>query len=127
MTDHGPSDPQLCARIRTVVERRCGTDVIRIEFEPAVHSSCECCGADTTRLTRFVHDDDAAYGVYYAAFGASHPEVKAIVSVGKWGEGSTPADRAAFAPRVEDVYHLTDHIFRDDPEIRSFFARRAES
>jgi hypothetical protein len=25
-------------------------------------------------------------------------------------------------PRLHDVYHVTDHIFQEDPEIRAFFA-----
>lgn len=136
--------------------------MIRIEFEPAVRTTCDCCGGASTRLTRFVYEDDDAYGVYYASFSDKHPEVKAIVSVGEWWEGTTPADRAAFPmilwqtaddfavtlvdaaespwkdvallghvldreealthPRVKDAYHVTDHIFEQDPEIRSFFA-----
>ncbi len=141
--------------------------MIRIEFEPPVHATCECCGANTTRLTRFVYEDEAAYAVYFAALGKSHPEVKAVVSVGTWGDGSSPGDRVAFPmvlwqnadnhavtlvdradspwkdveligtvldrdvalnhPRKTDVYHLTDHIFREDPEIRAFFEEASTS
>ena len=141
--------------------------MIRIELEPAVHAICECCNVATTRLTRFVYQDDDAYGIYYAVFGEGHDEIKAIVAVGGWCDGTTPADRVAFPmilwqnanehavtlvdradspwmdvaligevldrdvalehPRLSDVFHLTDHIFAEDPEIRAFLARRAES
>jgi hypothetical protein len=147
----------------TAVHSSVVSRMIRIEFEPPHQTTCECCGAETTRLTRFVHEDHAAYAVYYAAYGREHPdEVKAVVSVGKWGEGSTPSDRIAVPltlwqndsehgvtvvdasdspwndvellgrmlnreealthPRINDIFHITDHIFAEDPEIRAFFA-----
>ena len=140
--------------------------MLTIEFEPPHRTTCDCCSAETTRLTRFVSKDDAAYAVYYASFGASHPdEVKAVVSIGKWWDGTGPADRTAFAlvlwqndaeygvtvvdaaespwrdvellgrmldrdealahARIDDVFHITDHIFAEDVEIREFFARAA--
>ena len=141
--------------------------MLTIEFEPPRRTTCDCCGAETTRLTRFVSDDDAAYAVYYASFGASHPdEVKAVVSIGMWGgDDASPADRNAFPlvlwqndteygvtvvdaaqspwrdveflgrmldrdealahPLIKDVFHVTDHIFAEDAEIREVFARAA--
>lgn len=142
----------------------CPKFVIRIEFEPATISTCECCEAVTTRLTRFVYEDDDAYAIYYVCLSDNHPnDVKVAVSVGVWWEGGTPADRTAFAlrlwqdekqfsvtvedasaspwrsvqligrmlnrsealehPRLRDVFHLTDHMFAEDPEIKAFFAR----
>lgn len=133
--------------------------MIRIELEPPNVSTCECCGNLTTRLTRFVYDDEDAYAVYYASWTDAHPnEMAAAVSVGVWWEGGTPADRTAFAlrlwqddfqfgvtvedassspwrtvellgrmldrsealthPRLKDVFHLTDHIFAEDPEVK---------
>lgn len=138
--------------------------MIEIEFEPPSVSICECCGAVTTRLTRYVTEDGGAYAVYYACLADDQPDdFKAAVSVGMWGEGSTPADRTAFAlrlwqndaqfgvtvedaadspwrsvemlgrmldrsealahPRLKDVFHITDHIVADDPEVRAFFER----
>lgn len=138
--------------------------MIRIEFDPATVSPCECCEAVTTRLTRFVSEDENAYAVYYACMSDDHPNlVKVAVSVGVWWEGGTPADRTAFAlrlwqdekqfgvtvedasaspwrsvefigrmldrsealehPRLQDVFHLTDHMFAEDPEIKAYFAR----
>jgi hypothetical protein len=74
--------------------------VIEIEFEPPQESDpCECCGGRTTSLTRFVLRDGDAYGVYYARYSDNHPErtVQIAMSLGKWWEGTTPADRTAFA------------------------------
>src|SRR5262249_42516366 len=66
---------------------------------------CPCCGGRTTRLTRFVHADSDAYAVYYAAFSDNHPErfVTALISIGKWDEGSAPKDRVAFRVRIRSA------------------------
>ena len=74
--------------------------MLTIEFEPPAESDpCQCCGGRTTRLTRFVHRDGDAYAIYYALFADNHPDrtVLATVSIGEWGEGSTPEQRVAFA------------------------------
>ena len=74
--------------------------MLTIEFEPPKESApCECCGGRTTRLTRFVHSEGDAYAIYYALFSDSHPgrAVSVTVSIGEWGEGSTPEQRVAFA------------------------------
>jgi len=74
--------------------------MLSFEFEPANESSpCECCGGKTTSLTRFVHKDGDAHAIYYARFSNNHPQhsVIATVSLGEWGEGSTPKQRVAFA------------------------------
>ena len=72
-----------------------------IDFEaPEQSEPCPCgCGGRTVSLTRFIHEDYAPKAVYYARFATSHPErvVSATVSIGQWEEGSTPADRLAFA------------------------------
>jgi hypothetical protein len=137
--------------------------MITIEQPDPKISTCECCGNRTTTLLRFVHKDGDAYAVYYASFTEDHPDlaVQAIVSVGDWGEDSSPKDRSAFAlrfrhtedqyqievidaadspwreaetigrklsrdealehPRLQDVFHITDHIFADDEVLLSFF------
>jgi hypothetical protein len=66
---------------------------------PSVGPPCTCCGAVTTRLTRFVHRYGNAYAVYYVAFSDNHSDriASAIVSLGERGERSTPQDRDAFA------------------------------
>lgn len=74
--------------------------MLTIEFElPNESDPCECCGGSTTALTRFVYSDGDAYAIYYARFSNNHPErvVVATVSLGEWGEGSTPEQRVAFA------------------------------
>jgi len=74
--------------------------MLNIEFEPDNQSEpCQCCGGLTTSLTRFVYNDNNAYAIYYAKFSNNHPErvVVATVSLGEWGEDSTPAQRVAFA------------------------------
>ena len=74
--------------------------MLTVEFEPPSESRpCECCGGRTTRLTRFVYRDGDAYAVYYALFSDNHPDraVIATISVGEWGEDSTPDQRVAFA------------------------------
>lgn len=74
------------------------TSPYEIEFSVPASARCNCCKGLTTRLTRFVYRDDDAFGIYYAAFSNSHPDhqVDMLVSLGDWGEDSTPSDRAAF-------------------------------
>jgi hypothetical protein len=77
--------------------------MLTIKYEkPILGEVCPCCGGRTIRLTRFVYSDSDAHAVYYAAFSNKHPKrfVSAIVSLGEWGEGSTPAERLAFAVRI---------------------------
>jgi len=76
--------------------------VLRIEFEQPQESVCECCGGRNTRLTRFVYRDEDAFGVYYAVFGETHPEriVKAVISLGEWGEGAVAEQRRAFSVQI---------------------------
>lgn len=74
--------------------------MLTIEFEPPRESEpCECCGGRTTALTRFVYRNGNAHSIYYARFSNNHPErvVLATVSIGEWGENSTPEQRVAFA------------------------------
>ncbi len=73
-----------------------------IETSKPSLSQCECCGGLTTRLTRFVYRGGDAFAVYYAIYSNSHREneVDMLVSLGEWGEGSDPSQRAAFYCRV---------------------------
>lgn len=82
-----------------------------IEFAEPKGSRCACCGGLTVTLTRFVYRNGDAFGVYYARYSASgdhaDDEIAMLVSLGPWGEGTVPADRAAFSCRVrptEDSY-----------------------
>jgi hypothetical protein len=79
--------------------------VITIEFADRNESDpCPCCGHRTTRLTRFVYSDGDAHAVYYAAWSPGHSEyVSVVVSLGEWGEGSTPEERVAFPLRIRST------------------------
>lgn len=137
--------------------------MLEIEFEPPFRSEpCECCGGITTSLTRFVKQDGDAFAVVYLRFADNHEEriVKAAISVGKWWDGTGPADRTAFAlqlrsgaenyevmvrdaedspwksvellgemldreqalahPMVEEVFHITDHLFAEDVALGAY-------
>ena len=85
--------------------------MLTIECDPPREFHCTCCGGTTVNLTRFVREDNDAYAVYYARYGTKHPErvVEVLVSIGEWGEGSEPWDRAAFPLRiwtVDDQYQV---------------------
>jgi len=89
---------------------------ITIEFEPPAEAApCECCGGTTTSLTRFVYRDGDARAVYYARFSDNHPDglVIAAVSIGEWGEGSTPAQRTAFAIELRSGPENYEVMVRD--------------
>lgn len=72
--------------------------MIEIEFEPPETYTCECCGKDTVRLTRFVLNDGNAHAVYYAQYSKGHESdrVRGIIGLGDWGEEAKPSDRVAF-------------------------------
>lgn len=76
--------------------------MIEIEFDPPSVSTCACCGKDTVHLTRFVKSDGNAYAVYHLMYTPGHePDyMSGLISLGKWGESATPADRLAFPFRL---------------------------
>ena len=76
--------------------------MLEIEFEEPSTFTCECCGGTTSRLTRFVYQDNDAFAVYYAMFSDRHQAdgVVGIVSIGEWGEDEIPPSRVAFAFRL---------------------------
>ena len=83
-----------------------GIGMLTIEFEPPKESApCECCGGRTSSFTRFVYLDGDAYAIYYAKFSDNHSDrvVVATVSLGAWGEDSTPEQRVAFAMEVRST------------------------
>jgi hypothetical protein len=143
--------------------------MIEIEFEPSSVSTCECCGKDTVRLTRFVTNDGSAHAVYYLQYTSGHDtdSMNGLISLGEWGESAAPSDRLAFPfrlwatedsynvglvdaaespwadstylgrlldrnealthPWCKEVFHLTDHITREDPDVIAFFTRSSQS
>ncbi|WP_374668992.1 hypothetical protein [Ramlibacter sp.] len=87
--------------------------MLNIRYEPTETSEpCPCgCGGRTISLTRFVEADGEPVAVCYARLATSHPDriAAATLSLGDFAEGSTPADRVAFAWSVrlrDDLYHL---------------------
>jgi len=76
--------------------------MLRIEFEEPKYDKCECCGNTTTRLTRFVYQDDYAYAVYYAMFTDGHEDKVAycLIGLGEWGEEGSPEQRTAFSVKI---------------------------
>lgn len=72
--------------------------MIEIEFsEPSKHK-CDCCGFESTNLTRFVYNDGNAHAVYYIKFNKNHDEKFAygVISLGEWGTDDIPENRYAF-------------------------------
>jgi len=60
-----------------------------------------------------VYNDADAYAVYFARFSDNHAErvVKALVSIGEWGEGSGPQQRVAFALELRSgAEHCEVHV-----------------
>ena len=74
----------------------------QIEFCEPTFYDCECCGHRTTKLTRFVTRDGAAFAAYYAHFsdGPDHDDVQLLVGFGPWGEDAPPEERTAIAFRI---------------------------
>ena len=67
--------------------------------DPIPPSPCDHCGCTTTTLVRWVHNETGTVGAYYARYSDNHHEgdIAVAVSLGKWGEGASSADRVAFA------------------------------
>ena len=136
-----------------------------IDYDSEPHEDvCECCGGRTTHLTRFVTRDDEAFAVVYLRYADNHPDesVKAAISVGPWWDGTSPADRTAFALEIrsegvmvqdaetspwmgvdilgpmldrepalghehlKEVFHITDHLFLEDRELREYLGLSSE-
>ncbi len=86
--------------------------MLEIEFEEPSTITCECCQGSTTRLTRFVYQDDDAFAVYYALFSDKHRHdgVVGIASLGEWDDDEIPPSRVAFSFRLwegEDNFNVT--------------------
>jgi hypothetical protein len=81
------------------IESGLAIEMIEIEFNEPFRSVCDCCDDETTSLTRFVKKHGDAYAVYFGYFVEAHPEqgMTGIISIGMWGDGTSPNDRNAFA------------------------------
>jgi len=85
--------------------------MIEIEFNEPKIFSCECCGEDSTTLTRYVHQDGNAHAVYHLSFTKNHPMKSAtgVISIGEWGVNHIPEQRYAFPFEIrvdEDQYQI---------------------
>lgn len=86
--------------------------MIEIELTEPNKSICECCNRETTKLTRFVYNEEGAFAIYYAAFSEGHLDdgIVGVVSLGDWGEDGIPPSRVAFAFRLwqdENNHNIT--------------------
>jgi hypothetical protein len=73
-------------------------NVIEIEFNEPIKNKCECCGYESTTLTRFVYSNGNAHSVYYIKFTENHDDKFAfgVISLGDWGINEIPEHRFAF-------------------------------
>jgi hypothetical protein len=60
---------------------------------------CDCCGTFTRTVWGYVAEHSGTRAAYFARWAEGHPEHGAtfLFSVGRWGDGTTPADRVAVA------------------------------
>ena len=72
--------------------------MIEIEFSEPKVMKCECCGNETTTLTRFVYKDGYAHAIYNLRYTMEHSDkfVFGVISIGEWGEDVIEPERIAF-------------------------------
>ena len=79
---------------------------MNLSIERGRHSTnrCGCCGDLSHTFRGFVNNDDGAYAVYFAGYTEHHkpPIATIVVSLGNWGEGSTPVDRQCAVMKVRN-------------------------
>src|ERR1051325_4407985 len=100
-----PATSRNAATSSPASEQRFAMSIITIELtDPVQDEPCPCCGNVTTRLTRFVQSNGAAFAVYYAAFTQGHSErgIAIALSLGDWAKDE-PDDRVAFALRIRST------------------------
>ena len=80
---------------------------LEIELGGVASYECPCCKLDSLTVHGFLYDSNGATSVYFAGYTHGHPNRRAnlVLSVGGWGEGTTPADRKAIAMQA----FLDDH------------------
>ena len=110
--------------------------MIEIEFsEPSKHK-CDCCGHESTNLTRFVYSDGNAHAVYYIKFTENHDEKFAhgVISLGEWGTDEIPENRYAFPfeIRMDELNYQIGMVNQEnspwaDVEMLGKFLNRKES
>ncbi|CAH1652161.1 hypothetical protein CHELA1G11_10455 [Hyphomicrobiales bacterium] len=75
---------------------------LSLEFlDEQVVGHCDCCGHETRAFAAFAYRDGAACAAYKVAYTVNHSEfISMLVSLGVWGDGTTPEDRRAVAITV---------------------------
>jgi hypothetical protein len=75
---------------------------LSIELGETATYLCPCCARESETVHGFLSDDGGATSIYFAGYTHGHPErrVNMMVSIGGWGEGTTPDDRQAIALEV---------------------------
>jgi hypothetical protein len=68
-------------------------------FADPATGSCQCCGAPTIQLARFVFRDGEPFAVYRAllAHGPHERRADVVISLGDWAETASARDRVTFA------------------------------
>lgn len=89
-----------------------------IEFHEPTTSSCDCCGALTTRLSRDLYCGQINNGYYLAMFstGQRHFFVDATAVFGNFDDGSNVGDRVAFFLRIWAVKYMPTVMLVDPIE-----------
>jgi hypothetical protein len=83
-----------------------GGDVeLIVELGDLAKYNCSCCGMESETVHGFLYGPDGTTTVYFAGYTCGHAERRAnlVLSVGGWGEGTTPEDRTAIALQVRSV------------------------
>ena len=77
-------------------------DDLAIELGDVAKHHCPCCEKESETVHGYLYDTTGATSVYLAGYTHGHPERRTnmVLSVGGWGEGTTPADRTAIALQV---------------------------
>jgi len=75
---------------------------LSLELGDIATHQCPCCGRESNTVHGFLYDDTGETSVYFAGYAHGHPERRAnmVLSVGGWGEGTTPSDRESVALQV---------------------------
>lgn len=82
-----------------------GTDGLQIELGDTAKYRCSCCDKESRTVHGFLSDSTGQTSVYFAGYTQGHPEkrLNVVLSVGGWGEGTSPSDRRAIPLKVAIV------------------------
>lgn len=76
-----------------------GNDGVEIELGGMSRHECPCCKLDSYTVHGFLYEKTGTTSVYFAGYTYGHQKRRAnlVLSIGDWGEGTTPAHRKAIA------------------------------